>query len=390
MIELSLQQFALAVGAAPKWVLNARPRLGRPIAYTVPDAQWLRLARCLNRDLRIPLRTAADLAVQALTRRAGNGGTTGARVVDVRAEGVRLTVDLERQRAAFETALSAAIAFGNPKRPGRKRRPPQHFWAAIGRAWRAGIAVGPLRARFGRPAAERLAELTAGMGGMRDVPVLLQRLAANRVRAVVVGEVAEFVVGAIPPPDPTATSSATSGARAWAGARMGARTGARTGARPHPPAGLVGRAVPGPVLELCYDPSPANLRRLATALRELDARPRASQCAPECAGASVPDLLTLRSTDALALSTPRGAVNLRRHLPGVGDFDAAVRHSTPLDAFGIETRVLELPALARLRDSAGTRADIERLPVLETVLALPALQAHQREIAARRIRWTGA
>jgi hypothetical protein len=304
-------------------------------------------------------------------------------VVDVRAEGVRLTIDLERQRAAFDTALAAAIAFGNPKRPGRKRRPPPHFRAAIGRAWRRGIHVGSLRARFGRPAAERLAELTAGMGGMREVPALLQWLAENKVRAVVVGEVAEFVSGAIPPLVAVATSSVRASSRA------------RTGARPRPRTGMVGPAVPRPAvlrptLELCYDASPANLRRLAAALRALGARPRVAPEAPECAGASVPDLVTLRSTDALALSTPHGAVNLRRHLPGVGDFDAAIRHSTALDAFGIETRVLELPALARLRDSAGTRADIERLPVLETVLALPALQAHQREIAGRRIRWTGA
>lgn len=67
MIPLSLKQFALAVGAEPKWVLNVKPRLGRAMEYTPCDARWVRLAR--------------------------------------------------GHEATFAAILGAAIAFGEPKRP---------------------------------------------------------------------------------------------------------------------------------------------------------------------------------------------------------------------------------------------------------------------------------
>src|SRR4051794_254172 len=62
MIPLSLKEFAIAVGAEPKWILSTIPRLGGPIEYTASNASWLRLARILNRELGIPLWRAAELA----------------------------------------------------------------------------------------------------------------------------------------------------------------------------------------------------------------------------------------------------------------------------------------------------------------------------------------
>src|SRR5678815_189346 len=175
MIPLTLKEFALAVGADAKWVQNAKPRLSRSIAYTSSDARWLRLTRTLNRDLRIPLAFASELAHAVLERSVSEaaaapapaaGGGSGAEssldrsgdgagrdesdsarrvgtasrarrtrsvvcVVAARSDGVRLTVDLRRERSTFDAALAAAMAFGEARRPGRKRRAPTHYRACL-------------------------------------------------------------------------------------------------------------------------------------------------------------------------------------------------------------------------------------------------------------------
>lgn len=400
MIPLSLRQFASAVGARPKWVLNAATRIGRPFEYTADDARWVRLARSLNHEMRIPLRTAAELAAQALksqTRRAaratpagpaapaelaraagpGGGAQEATCIVEVQAEGLRLTIDLERHRATFAAALAAAMAFEAPKRPGRKRPSPRNSGAAIARARRHGISIGMLRAKLRRPAEERLVRQAAPAGSARnvagtpnapnapnasnvpdayvpdayvpdasDIAQILTCLRAHGVRAVVAGDVAEVVWGGELPTGPD----------------------------------------PSPVrepLELCHDSSSENLERLAVALRELGARPRLD-------GASRVDLITLRSTPALALATRCGALDLRQHLPGLGDFTEAVRNSRVMSVLGITVPVLELPALRRARCTTGSRRDVERVLLLDAVLALPTLEARHREMALRRARWTAA
>ena len=52
----------------------------------------------------------------------------------------------------------------------------------------------------------------------------------------------------------------------------------------------------------------------------------------------------------------------------------------------MEFRTLNLAALARVRAASGTALDIARLPVLETLLALPAFDARRREMAARQLK----
>jgi hypothetical protein len=184
MIRLRLKQFALACGATAKWVRNARPRLGQPIEYTDDDARWLRLARALNRDVGIPLCAAGELARRVLehnpntatrmpgtpmagtadcgtrdlgtpsrasdaTRspRVGCGRPGRVTMVTVDSEGIRLTIDLHRFDSTFAAALSGALAFGENRRAGRKRRAPAHAGAALGPAWRLAIDRGPLRSR---------------------------------------------------------------------------------------------------------------------------------------------------------------------------------------------------------------------------------------------------
>jgi hypothetical protein len=507
MISLTLKEFALAVGAEPKWVLNAKPRLGRAIAYTPADAEWLRLTRTLNHDLRIPLRFAGVLARAALGQsvwddgdRASAGGSPSGLATDdsrsrsqrllapdgrvstsrsvvciaaTRTEGVRLTVDLRRQQATFAAALASAVAFGEPRRPGRKRRAPAHFRAAIGRAWRLKINVGLLRARarraegarIGRPRtagapparphqirkwsevdyafpANTPSEFDAGATtsspgtpgtpeptidsepGVEDelpevcylthptIPVLepppwcadlsteidlpnadarrtlLQRLVDHRVRFVIVGELAEALAGA------------TSIGELDPGRTPGAGDGCRRS-----------------IIDLCYAPSAANIRRLAIALRALGAESHLERVRGVDPGAGspkglsepvgtasgstararrtveraapfAPDPITLSSSTALALTmTSFGTVHLRRDVAGIGGFDDVRRRATRVRTFGLELTVLDLAALARARIATGRRSDVARLPMLETLLALPGLEDRHRELAAKRTNW---
>jgi len=98
-------------------------------------------------------------------------------------------------------------------------------------------------------------------------------------------------------------------------------------------------------------------------------------------GPIAPDLITLRSTAALAPTTLFGTVCLRRD---VGGFEDARHRSTRLRAFGLDLTVLDLSALAQARTASSRREDIAKLPMLETLLALPALEERYRELAANR------
>ena len=512
MIPLTLKEFALAVGADAKWVQNAKPRLSRSIAYTSSDARWLRLTRTLNRDLRIPLAFASELAHAALEQpvspgdsgaesqvdrsggRAGRDGSDTARrsrtanrtrparsvvcVIASKSDGVRLTVDLRRERSTFNAALAAAFAFGEARRPGRKRRAPTHYRAALGRAWKLGVNVGTLRfrarraagARLKQPASDRadpsarmshdlqthqpmaeildasLAELgpaTEGIApegvatdgivpdggadgggaaddmevtGEHEVPFdsesawlgrrtrlaaevlgpprwradlsaeiqlleaearrsLLRRFVGAGVRFVVVGDLAEALAGATPASEPEPARKAGAG-----------------GVRGQVERGSAGELRARPVLDLCYASTGANMRRMANALREL--RPRLEQPHREGSGTSpdesppfAADPITLRSSTALAFRTSFGTIHVRRHIAGIGGFDDVRRRATRVRTFGLELAVLDLPALAHVRAATGTRGDIVRLPTLETLLALPALEARHRELAAKRTSW---
>jgi len=307
MIPLSLRQFASAIGADQKWVLNTAARLGRPFEYTADDARWLRLARSLNRDLRIPLPMAAALAAQALK--------------------------------SEETRPDAT----------------QPDATALDATRRHGIRIGVLRAKLRRPVAERVVQPPAPTPDAPDIAGMLTCLEMHGVRAVITGAVAEAV---------------------WGG-------GPLAGPEPTP--------VREP-LELCYEGTSANVERLAIALRHLAARPRVGgpMSATVTPGASTVDLIALRSTPALALATRCGALDLRRNLPGVGNFDEAFRSLAVVTVLGAAVLVLELPALRRVRCATGGRSDIERLLLLEAVLALPRLEARHREMALRRARWNAA
>jgi hypothetical protein len=290
-------------------------------------------------------------------------------------------------------------------------------------------ALGPPRWRADLSAEIQLPEAEARRS-------LLRRLVDAGVRFVVVGDLAEALAGATPdgetkpPHKPGGGRAPVSVARAWA---------------------REARALP--VLDLCYAPSEANMRRLASVLRGLRAQPLLERSHPDRASASpyddasrsipaprspvpdpVPDPvpggaqhalaapesaeagsaarratttgdpgqparpgnesapfaadpITLRSSTALALATSFGTIHVRRDVAGIGGFDDVRRRATRVRTFGLELAVLDLPALAHVRAATGTRGDVARLPMLETLLALPALEARHRELAAKRNSW---
>jgi hypothetical protein len=317
-------------------------------------------------------------------------------MVTVDSEGIRLTIDLHRFDATFAAALSGALAFGENRRAGRKRRAPAHAGAALGQAWRLAIDLGPLRSRARYAAMAEIAPRSrAGRcGSSRDSvrrsesvlllasisPDRLERRQVNlsselqlpeekacvaiiralveaEVRFVLVGEVAEMNGGATPVADESGSK---------------------------------------PVLELCYASTVANMRRLSAALRGLGARPHlpthvSTGIAPgrdaeifDTINTTTVDPVTLLSATALAFATPHGTICVRREVAGIGGFSAVRRRATCVRTYGRELAVLDLPAPAAARTASGTCGDIARLPVLETLTALPALEARRREFALRR------
>jgi hypothetical protein len=113
---MTLGQFATAVGASPRWVLNALTRLDLPRRYSEPLARRLALARFVSGTVGAPLPHSMRLAERALReadvhgpwRMEGPGG-------------VALSVDLPRFFTTYGANLALALnAYG--ERP-RGRRP---------------------------------------------------------------------------------------------------------------------------------------------------------------------------------------------------------------------------------------------------------------------------
>jgi hypothetical protein len=196
------------------------------------------------------------------------------------------------------------------------------------------VGMGDLPSR----AAHRVPPIDGSDSG--HVAELLCRLREGRVRGVVMGELAEVVRGA--------------------------------------PALL-----PKPCVDVCYEPSPPNVRRLARVLRDIGARPQPVDGHGVQTSGPV-DAATFSATPTLALSTRFGALTLRPGVAGVGEFCEVEREAGIMKVFGADTPVLEFPLLRKARQSAGTRADMGRLPYLDILMALPLLDARRREVARLR------
>ena len=156
---MTLGQFAAAVGASPRWVLNALTRLGLPRRYGEPLARRLALARFIAAAAQTPLPDALRLADRVL-READPHGTW-------RLEGpggVSLAVDLPRFFTTYGAHLALALNSYGEKPRGRR---PSRQGSATERARAYGIDLTLFDSALRRTPAERLQLLDENMQVMR-------------------------------------------------------------------------------------------------------------------------------------------------------------------------------------------------------------------------------
>ena len=145
---MTLAQFAIALGADPKWVQNAGAALGRQLRYTPEEARRLGLARMIQGATGMPLQRADEVAAFVLASH-----EQVRQVVVESADGsVQLTIDLAR----YESTFGARLALARREQPERRGRPPRRGGDPLARASEFGIDISLLRSNLQRTPEERL------------------------------------------------------------------------------------------------------------------------------------------------------------------------------------------------------------------------------------------
>ena len=147
---MTLAQFALAVNADPKWVQNASASFKREIRYTLEEARIVGLARLIHLTAGTSLRTAYDLAEQALAI-----DPPEETVVAESADGsVRVVIDVSRYLSTFTAWLSRARTHKPAQRGRPAGRRPWTKWSAQ----EYGLDVTLIDTNMRRPLTERIHE----------------------------------------------------------------------------------------------------------------------------------------------------------------------------------------------------------------------------------------
>jgi hypothetical protein len=163
---MTASQFATAVGADAKWILNSASLLRRRVNRNAADAKWWGLLRLLTERLGLPLRLAADAATRCLRQ----GGSV--RQISVNADpsgAASVLVDLHRYQSTFLGNLSRALVLETPKRRGRPSRLLTRGNAAVESAVRYGVDLGLVQAALARTPAQRLEMLEANARFIRGL-----------------------------------------------------------------------------------------------------------------------------------------------------------------------------------------------------------------------------
>ncbi|MGK2961758.1 MAG: hypothetical protein ACSLFK_06365 [Gemmatimonadaceae bacterium] len=119
-------------------------------------------------------------------------------------------------------------------------------------------------------------------------------------------------------------------------------------------------------LDICYETGKTNVVKLSTLLAQWSAYPRGIE-------EGLPffmDERQFRATPIMTLATREGFIDVLDIVKGVGGYSECRRRSTPVEAFDISFRVLDLPALIDAKKAAGRPKDIDQLPELQALLAL--------------------
>ena len=116
-------------------------------------------------------------------------------------------------------------------------------------------------------------------------------------------------------------------------------------------------------VDLLFDGSLENRKRLARALEELDARPR--RLPPHVP--SRIDAKTLLADDPLLLESRAGRVDLMSEIAGIGGYEEAAQQAERFRIGKQEVTFLSLDGLIRSKEAAGRRRDEQVLPALRAL-----------------------
>lgn len=127
-------------------------------------------------------------------------------------------------------------------------------------------------------------------------------------------------------------------------------------------------------IDICYERTPENMKRLAAALKPHHPRLRG---APE----GLPFILdekTLARGMNFTFESDFGDIDLLGELSGVGQFSALARDAVSIDLDGVKIRAASLDALIRSKRAAGRAKDLNILPELEALKELQAVKDPDR------------
>lgn len=111
-----------------------------------------------------------------------------------------------------------------------------------------------------------------------------------------------------------------------------------------------------------------NLERLATALKELDARLRIPN---DPSGIELPiEPRFLGSVDSWTLKTPSGDIDVHFAPSGTAGYEDLKRAAVTAELWGHNVLVASLPDIIRMKEAAGRPKDLGQLPALRQTLEL--------------------
>jgi hypothetical protein len=115
-------------------------------------------------------------------------------------------------------------------------------------------------------------------------------------------------------------------------------------------------------LDIVPDPDPANLRRLADALIDVEA------VLPLADGrrfAIARDMRPLERRRNITLDTRSGSLDVVQNAPGIPSFATLAQDAVEAEILGVPVRICSLPRLREMKAASGRaqdRADLENLP----------------------------
>jgi hypothetical protein len=120
-------------------------------------------------------------------------------------------------------------------------------------------------------------------------------------------------------------------------------------------------------IDICPAAATANLRRLAAALTDMDARLRAEGLGPGGLKIKLDDR-TWKFTPTMTFTTAAGPLDVNLRPDGTDGYVDLIRASESRDVEGVAIPVASLEDVARSKEAAGRPKDLERLPELLRVI----------------------